>query len=188
MLAIYAPIVTETAISFETDPPTIEEFTQRILDKSKTYPWLVCEAGGELLGYAYAGAYRSRRAYQWAVEVSVYVGSQNRRLGVGKALYTSLLNILELQGYLIAYAIIAVPNPVSTALHKSVGFEPFAVFDRVGFKFGKWHDVEWWRLYLTEQPPREPAPPADMSAVTQNPEWTRALTTGFAFFDTMDKE
>jgi len=85
------------------------------------------------------------------------------------------------------YAIIAVPNPASVALHKSVGFEPFAVFDRVGYKHGEWHDVEWWRLHFFEDQPSNPTPPVSMSEVTQHPEWTRVLTSGFTFFDTIDE-
>ncbi|UCH83278.1 MAG: N-acetyltransferase [Candidatus Latescibacterota bacterium] len=180
MLAIYTPVVNETAISFETEPPTFGEFRQRILDTSKEYPWIVCENEGELLGYAYANAYRSRPAYRWAVETSVYVDPRYRGRGVGKALYLSLLDVLTLQGYLIVYAIITAPNPASVALHRSVGFERAAVFERMGFKFGHWHDVEWWRCDLTKALPDNPSRPLSISEAMGQAGWTHALTRGLA--------
>src|SRR5688572_10439045 len=92
--AIYAPIVERTVISFESEPPDADEMRRRIASYGSYAPWLVCEAGGEILGYAYAGKHQERAAYRWAVNVSVYVGGSARRLGVGRALYAALFELL----------------------------------------------------------------------------------------------
>src|SRR5690606_40040690 len=116
--AIYASIVRETAISFEFDPPTVEEMRQRIRKTFERLPWLVYEDRGAILGYVYASPHRERAAYQWSVDVSVYVRADARRSGVGRALYTSLFRLLALQGYYNAYAGISLPNPASVSLHE----------------------------------------------------------------------
>ena len=100
MLAIYTPVVLETAISFELEPPSVDEFRSRIRSTLTRTPWLVCEINGEVAGYAYAGPLRTRAAYQWSVEVTVYVHADYRRHGVGSAVYTSLFSCLRHQGLL----------------------------------------------------------------------------------------
>ncbi|MEH2024761.1 GNAT family N-acetyltransferase [Nostoc sp.] len=107
MLAIYAPVVRETSISFEIEPPSKTEFEGRIKNYQQQMPWLVCEINDELLGYAYATPYRTRAAYQWSVESSVYVNLEHRRKGVAKALYTSLFGLLQLQGFYNVFAALA---------------------------------------------------------------------------------
>src|SRR5437870_8543284 len=102
--AIYAPFCTETPVSFETTPPTTDEMAARIRKITERLPWLVLEQGGEIAGYVYAGPHRERAAYQWSVDVAAYVAPSYRRRGVGRALYTTLLRILALQGYFKAYA------------------------------------------------------------------------------------
>ncbi len=146
--AIYAPIVEKTTISFEWEPPGAEEMRSRIAETLVSYPWLVSEESQEILGYAYAGLHRSRKAYEWSVETSVYVRGDVRRRGFGRSLYVVLSSLLALQGYYNAYAGIALPNPASVALHESVGFRPIGVYREVGFKKGRWHDVGWWQLEL----------------------------------------
>jgi L-amino acid N-acyltransferase YncA len=163
-LRIYAPNVTHTAISFELEVPAVEEMARRIAAKSPRYPWLVLEEGADVLGYAYAGTYRDRPAYQWSVEVSVYVAAEARGRGVGRRLYTALLALLRRQGFVTAYAGIALPNEASVRLHESLGFTPIGFYRNAGFKLGRWHDVGWWQLQLQE-PPREPAPPLLLSDV-----------------------
>jgi phosphinothricin acetyltransferase len=160
LLEIYAPIVTATAISFEEEPPTRPEMAGRIRGTLEQYPWLVCEEAGHVLGYAYAAGYRSRSAYRWAVEVTVYVRPEAQQRGVASALYTSLLGILRLQGFINALAGIALPNDASVALHEQFGFKPVGVLQDVGFKLTRWHDVEWWALHLQEasDPPDVPKP------------------------------
>ena len=154
ILDIYEPIVTGTAISFEEVPPSRPEMAGRIRSTLEGYPWLVCEEAGHVLGYAYAAGFQSRAAYQWSVEVTVYVRPEAQGKGVASALYTSLFGILCLQGFINALAAIALPNDASVALHERFGFKPVGVLQDVGFKLMRWHDVEWWTLRL--QKPRDP--------------------------------
>ena len=175
--AIYAPNVTDSIISFELEPPTAHQMRRRIQDTLQRYPWLVCERQGRVLGYAYAGAHGSRAAYQWSVDVSVYVHQQAHRRGVGRGLYTSLLAALKLQGFYNAYAGATLPNPASVGLHESVGFRAVGVYRGVGYKLGGWHDVVWWHLPLRERQ-TDPAPPADLAWVLGSEEWEAALTSG----------
>ncbi len=175
--AIYAPVVERTAISFELEPPSVDEMRQRIRATLQGWPWLVCAAGRQALGYAYAGRHRTRPAYRWAVDVSVYVDAACRRQGVGRALVAALLAILRRQGYYLACAGIALPNPASTGLFEALGFRPAGVFQAVGYKLGAWHDVGWWQLDLL---PRSgaPAAPLPLAAVQRLPEWESLLAAG----------
>ena len=175
--AIYAPNVTDPIISFEFEPPTAAEIRRRIEATLERYPWLVCERQGRVLGYAYAGAHGSRAAYQWSVDVSVYVHENARRMGVGRALYATLFAALDLQGFYNAYAVATLPNPASVGLHESVGFRPIGVYRGVGYKMGAWHDVVWWHLPLCERV-ADPDPPADLPSVLGSEEWDAALTNG----------
>ena len=104
MLDIDAPIMRNTAISFELEPPRVGEFKSRVAEYLEFAPWLLVESEGGVVGYAYAGRHRSREAYQWSVEVSVYVAENQHRRGVGRALYISLVECLRLQGFFHAYA------------------------------------------------------------------------------------
>ena len=148
---IYAPFVSESATSFETEPPDAAAMAGRIDDQRERFPWLVYEAGGNVVGYAYASPHRAaRKAYQWCVETSIYVDARVRGRGIGRALYASLFELLRRQGYVNAYAGITLPNPASRRLHESMGFAPVGVYPRIGFKFGRWHDVLWLQLRLQE--------------------------------------
>ena len=147
---IYAPYVNETAISFEIEAPTAEQMAERMATSHYHYPWLVCSINERLLGYAYACAFRKREAYQWATEVSVYVGQNNRHAGIGSALYKKLLNVLKIQGFTQALAGMTLPNQASEALHLKLGFEHFADFKDVGFKRNQWHSTRFFRLQLNE--------------------------------------
>jgi L-amino acid N-acyltransferase YncA len=144
MLAIYAPVVRETAISFENEPPSLDEFAERIRTYSAEWGWLVAEHDGEILGYAYGSAHRARHAYRYSTETSAYVSLAARRQGVGKRLYEALLTALATRGLCNAYAGISLPNPASVALHESAGFRLIGTFPAVGHKFGNWHDVAWF--------------------------------------------
>src|SRR5262245_52614037 len=140
--AIYAPIVTDTAISFESSPPGADVMRERIAETLKSFPWLVCEdASGRVNGYAYAGRHRERPAYRWSVDTTVYVREDARGQGVGKALYEALLGRLVDLGYFQAFAGITLPNVASVALHEVVGFTPLGIYRNVGFKLQAWHDV-----------------------------------------------
>ncbi|MGE5074179.1 MAG: arsinothricin resistance N-acetyltransferase ArsN1 family B [Anaerolineae bacterium] len=150
ILAIYAPIVRETAISFEVEPPSMEEMHRRIESTVIRLPWLIYDVDGRVGGYAYAGRHRERAAYQWSVDVSVYVAEELRGKGLGRKLYEPLLGILEDLGYYTALAGIALPNAASVGLHEAMGFRPIGVYRNVGYKLGKWHDVGWWQRQLRE--------------------------------------
>jgi L-amino acid N-acyltransferase YncA len=153
---IYAPAVASTAISFETEVPTVEEMAERITTTTVAFPWLVAELDDEVVGYAYAAAFNDRAAYRWSVSTSVYVADGAQRRGVGRLLYDALLPRVRALGYVNAYAGIALPNEASVALHERFGFRRVAVFPAAGFKLGAWHDVGWWWLALVEPPPATP--------------------------------
>jgi phosphinothricin acetyltransferase len=149
---IYAPFVSDDATSFEVVVPDLGEVERRIQMQRDRYPWLVFERDAKVLGYAYASAHRSRPAYQWCVEVSVYVDPQAHRRGVGRALYEALFELLRRQGFVNAYAGITLPNPASMGLHESLGFVSVGIFRQIGFKFDRWHDVACLHLRLAEDP------------------------------------
>jgi L-amino acid N-acyltransferase YncA len=153
LLALYRPIVLETAISFEIEPPSVEEFRLRIETTTAHWAWLVAEHDSGPVGYAYASAHRTRAAYRWSVETSICVGSAHRGRGVGTTLYAELLRAVASLGYCNAFAAIALPNDASIALHRRVGFEHVGVFRNVGRKFDRWHDVSWWQRKLRDEPP-----------------------------------
>ena len=155
--AIYAPYVTDTPISFETEAPTAAEMAGRI---ERSIAWLVLEADdGQVVGYAYASPFHPRAAYRWACEVSVYLERGRRRTGAGRALYDVLLPHLTERGYRTAIAGMTLPNPASEGLHAALGFEPVGTYRDIGYKSGAWHDVAWTQKTLAtgEGLPREPA-------------------------------
>ena len=146
--AIYTPHISDGVASFETMPPTDTEMAERIRRAVGERPWLVYEDGGAVWGYAYAARHRERLAYQWSVEVSVYVHRLKHRAGVGRALYQVLFQELARLGYYNAYAGITLPNAASVALHESFGFASVGVYRHAGFKLGRWWDVGWWQKSL----------------------------------------
>jgi L-amino acid N-acyltransferase YncA len=174
ILRIYAPIVWDTAISFEVEPPTTEEMRARIEAALPEFAWLVSESDGGIAGYAYASRHRERAAYRWSVDVSVYVTAGRRREGVARGLYTPLLGILEDLGYYSAFAGIALPNAASVGFHESMGFRPIGIYRKVGYKLGAWHDVGWWQRALREYGP-EPRPPRSMQGYRESDAWHRRL-------------
>lgn len=145
MLEIYAPFILNSGITQETEVPLVADFQQRIAATLRERPWLVCEINDQVAGYAYAGKHRDRKGYQWCTEPSVYVGEKFGRLGVARALYTALFDILRLQGYINAYAVITLPNERSVAFHEKFGFYYFTTYKKIGYKLGQWHDVGWWQ-------------------------------------------
>ncbi|MEM8652046.1 MAG: arsinothricin resistance N-acetyltransferase ArsN1 family B [Pseudomonadota bacterium] len=145
---IYADIVENTAISFEIDVPDVDEMAQRIENVSKSHVFLVAEHASQILGYAYGSFFRPRKAYEKSAEVTVYVHKDMHGKGIGRRLYEALFEVLAEKGFHTALAGIALPNDASVALHKSLGFTTVGVFREVGFKFDKWHDVEWWQRPL----------------------------------------
>ncbi|HEX3518850.1 MAG TPA: arsinothricin resistance N-acetyltransferase ArsN1 family B [Solirubrobacteraceae bacterium] len=157
--AIYAPYVSDTAITFETEPPSVEEMAARIAAASQRHAWLVYEDQGRVVGYAYGAAFHGRAAYRWACEVSVYLEPGRRRTGAGRALYEALFARLAARGYRMAIAGMTLPNDASVGLHRALGFEPVGTYRRIGFKHGAWHDVAWTQRVLApgEDPPAEPS-------------------------------
>ena len=150
ILGIYTPYITDTYISFETEVPAIKEFSERIENIMKNYPYLVCEVDGKVVGYAYASKHRERAAYKYSADVSVYIAAAYKRRGIGKALYVKLFELLKEQGIYTVYAGITLPNNTSIGLHKSMGFNEVGVYHKVGFKHGRWHDVAWFEKVLRE--------------------------------------
>ncbi len=161
--AIYAPYVEGSAVSFETEPPGADLMRERIEAGGELYPWLLAE-GEEVLGYAYASAFRARPAYRYAVETSVYLAAAAHGRGIGKALYEALIRTLEAQGFAQAIGAITLPNAASVRLHESLGFVQAGAYRQVGYKMGRWHDVGLWQRALGPEtnPPREPLPFADV--------------------------
>ena len=174
---IYAPIVRDTAISFEVDPPDAAEMARRVAESLPAFPWLVADASGEVLGYVYASRHRARAAYLWSVDTTVYVHARARRRGVGRALYTTLFGILTLQRFCNAYAGISLPNPGSVGLHEAVGFQKVGVYRGVGYKLGDWRDVGWWERVIQPRPAL-PQAPADMTAARAMAGWDAAFEAG----------
>ena len=157
LLEIYKPYVEHTAITFEYEVPDIEEFTNRIKNTKKTYPYLVAEYQGEILGYAYAGAFKERAAYDWAVETSIYVRQNQKRMGVGSLLYEKLEEILKKQGILNVNACIAYPQKEdpyltkdSVFFHEKSGYSMVGKFHACWYKFNRWYDMVWMEKMIGE--------------------------------------
>ena len=155
LLKIYAPYVENTAITFEYDVPTVDEFTGRISNVMQKYPYLVAEISGEPVGYAYAGSFKERAAYDWAVETTVYVREDMKKHGIGRALYTALEEALAAQGILNLNACIAFPENEdeyltgdSVKFHEKMGFETAGRFHKCGCKFGRWYDIVWMEKHI----------------------------------------
>lgn len=158
MSAIYAPAVLRSVATFEEVAPDAAEMEGRIRTVMERLPWLVAEADGAVIGYAYAGPHQVRPGYRWSVNVSVYVAQGRHGGGIGRALYAELLSILRRQGIVNAYAGIALPNPASVRLHEAIGMQRIAVYERVGFKLDAWHDVAWYGMRLIDPAGHPPEP------------------------------
>lgn len=164
LLAIYAPYVENTAITFEYEVPSVEEFAGRIAETVKKYPYIAaCDEGGKILGYAYAGVFHARKAYDWSVETSIYIARNARRSGVGKALYLELEKALLSQGILNMNACIAAPrgedenlDDGSIHFHEAMGYRLVGRFYYSGCKFGKWYDMVWMEKLLGDHPLNPP--------------------------------
>lgn len=177
LAAIYRPAIVDSAISFEFEPPDGATMTSRAAATLVHLPWLVCDIGADIVGYAYATRYRERPAYQWSVEVSAYVRQDMRRAGVARALYASLFAILVLQGFRNAYAGITLPNDASVGLHRAVGFTPIGVYRGAGHKLGAWHDVAWFERPLAPRD-SDPEPPQPLPQILNEPAFADALAAG----------
>lgn len=168
--AIYAPYVRNSAVSFEEEAPDERAMEERISSLTATYPWLIAEIDETVAGFSYAAPHRSRPAYRWAADVTVYVDSAFQRRGLGRMLYAALFALLSRQRLTSACAGITLPNDASVGLHESMGFVLVGVYRRIGFKDGAWRDVGWWQLELTGRgdsgdPPEEPLGPQTLDSL-----------------------
>ena len=169
--AIYAPYVLSGTVSFENEAPDTRAMRGRMAASEGFYPWLVAtngEADGDaVLAYAYAGKFRDRPAYRWAVETSIYVSGMAQGQGVGRLLYPALIRTLQVQGFVQAVGIIALPNDYSIQLHESAGFRRAGVLREMGYKQGRWVDVGFWQRELNDAaiPPEEIRPFGDIGMV-----------------------
>ena len=169
MLAIYAPYVENTTVSFEYEPPTLEEFTRRFVSYTGQFPWLVWEEDGRILGYAYASAPFTRAAYGWCAEPTVYLRPEARGKGIAASLYAVLEEILFRQGYQVLYALVCGENEPSRRFHEKQGYHKTAEFPGIGFKMGRWLSLIWYekRQKMANIPSNPPCP---WSEVVQNAE------------------
>lgn len=160
ILAIYAPYVEHSTATFEYDVPCLRSFTQRFLDITAQYPWLVWEEDGKLLGYAYASAPYSRAAFSWCAEPSIYLRPEARGRAIGRQLYTVLEEILARQGYQVLYALITSENTESVIFHQKMGYERKVLFSDCGFKFNRWLGLIWMekRIKIVHSPSEFPKP------------------------------
>lgn len=157
LLAIYAPYVEQTAITFEYDVPSEDEFRKRISHTLEKYPYLVAEENGKIAGYAYAGPFKERAAYDWSVETSIYVDMTKKRKGIGRLLYDRLEEILKKQGILNVNACIGYPQiddeyltKDSMHFHERLGYHMVGTFHQCGYKFGRWYDMVWMEKFIGE--------------------------------------
>lgn len=157
LLEIYAPYVRTTAITYEYEVPSVEEFEGRIAHIQEKYPYLVAEKDGEILGYAYAGAFHVRAAYDWAVETSIYLRKDQRGNGLGRKMYDALEKALKAQNILNVYACIAFPEVEdeyltmnSVNFHKHLGYKETAVFKECAIKFHRWYHMMWMEKRIGE--------------------------------------
>lgn len=162
---IYDPYVRETAVTFDYETPTVQEFAGRIESMLKRYPCVVAETGTDILGYAYASAFKGKAAYDWSAETTIYVARESRRTGIGSALYQALEEWLRLQNICSLCACITYPNLASTAFHQRFGYRQTAHFHSAGFKLGAWHDIIWMEKELCPhgQPPKPFIPFSELS-------------------------
>jgi L-amino acid N-acyltransferase YncA len=168
--SIYAPYVRASVVSFELEAPDAAEMENRIAALENLFPWLVaCDEEGGLLGYAYGCAFRTRPAYRFTVETTVYVADGSHRRGIGGLLYRALLPTLEAQGFTQAIGAITIPNEASIRLHEALGFVHAGTYEKVGFKLGEWRSVGLWQRALAPMSAR-PEEPRPVSAVWHSPE------------------
>ena len=160
MLAIYAPYIENTTISFEYNVPTEAAFLQRFRGITAQFPWLVWEENGKILGYAYGSAPFERDAYRWCAEDSVYLLPEAQGRGIGKRLCLALEKILAFQGFRRIYALISAENQASLAFHESLGYTHRGMLPDAGFKFGRWVGVIWMDkpLCFVDSPSNFPHP------------------------------
>lgn len=158
ILDIYAPFIRKTAVTFELEAPGRKAFEARVRGISAQFPFIVCEDGARLAGYAYASPQHERAAYQWNASLSIYLRGEYSGKGLGRRLYGALIDLLACLGYMNLYALVTLPNPASIGLHEKFGFRELAVQRKTGYKLGSWHDVAIFEKTLGEHVAEPPAP------------------------------
>lgn len=166
ILAIYGKYIEETAVSFETHVPSQADFRKRMEKIMATYPYLVCQAGDHVAGYAYASLHGERAAFCYDVDLSIYFSPSFHQKGLTKPLYTTLFALLKAQGFYNAYASYTEPNEKSRLFHSKLGFQPVGTFQKAGYKLGKWHDLTWMSLVLQDYVDQ----PGDITPIDQVPQ------------------
>lgn len=146
--AIYNYYIVNTVISFEETPISVESMKERMAGIISEFPYYVYEEDGKILGYGYATTWKSRSAYKYSVETSIYVNKDSKGLGIGTNLYECLLKELKVRGIHRAIAGISLPNMASVSLHEKIGFKKIAEFTEVGYKFDEWINVGYWEYKL----------------------------------------
>ena len=155
ILAIYSPFISDSAVTFETSIPSLEEFRKRIAKVQESMPWIVALENNKVVGYAYAGNHRQRECYQWTKELSVYLSPEAKGKGIARKLYDQLIAELKTLGINNVLAGITMTQKESIQFHEKYGFNKVGVYHSVGFKLGKWQDVGWWELKINDnQPPK----------------------------------
>lgn len=148
ILDIYTPYIMNSNITFEYTVPTVDEFKNRMRLIMKKYPYIVAVCNEKIVGYAYAHEHKERAAYQWNVETSIYVNQELKHQGIGRLLYSKLLQILKVQNIQNVYACVTLPNENSEKIHFAFGFDLVGRFHNTGYKFDRWHDVGWFELHI----------------------------------------
>ena len=175
--AIYYPYVINTHITFEYAPPNGSVIASRMKSQQEKFPWLVCEHERELMGFAYGSSFRSQQAYDWSVETTIYVREAAHNLGIGSALYETLIKCIRLQGYMSAVGVIALPNEPRVSLHNKFGYKEIGILPDAGYKPGSWYDVAIWRLKLNEASPT-PEKIVSIDDITNTLDFDKILETG----------
>lgn len=177
ILEVYRPYIENTVVSFELKVPSLAEFEERVRGIQHRFPYLVCTCGNRILGYAYASEHRTRAAYRWNAELSVYLKPEATNRRIGTALYGALIEILKLQRFQNLYGGITLPNPASEKLHERFGFTRIGVHKHTGFKFGRWNSVLWFEKTIGDhsQTPQYPCsireiPPESIAEILQRSE------------------
>lgn len=164
LLAIYRPYIEKTAITFETEAPSVQDYEARIRAIAAQFPYLVLERDGEIIGYAYAHRQAERAAFDWNAELSIYMKEGFTGCGAGRPLYALLEELLGMQGYVNFFGVITGDNAVSIALHERMGYRKIAVHEKTGWKFGRWHDTVWMHKRVVEGAPRAIVPVGRLKA------------------------
>ena len=177
LLEIYRPYIEKTAITFETAVPDVKDYEKRIADIAAQFPYLVLESGGEIIGYAYAHRQAERAAFDWNVELSIYLKEGFSGRGIGRPLYAQLETLLKMQGYVNFFGVITGSNAGSITMHERMGYRKIAVHEKTGWKFGAWHDTVWMHKRVHEGAPEaiKPVHALDADAVSHAIEETEKI-------------